>query len=227
MRASSTLRGTLPGRKPGTRTCWASVRTTSPSALSNSGSSTSTLRRTRFPSIGSAVARTTSRSLYRPSRGRAHGPPGRCRPRCRKLARNQNMKFMAPSTDPPTTASPSTVTARRLHLCRRGPAAAEAHEVDARKGEGHRRRHLVARRHGRAALDGDREGARVVSRDPPRRSGRRCRRRTPPSCRRRRAWRAGRGPRRSPRPRSRPRPGGRGRAERPARAPSCRRPAPS
>ena len=50
MRASSTLRGTLPGRNPGTRICVANVLATPPRALSNSGSSISTLRRTRFPS---------------------------------------------------------------------------------------------------------------------------------------------------------------------------------
>ncbi len=200
----------------------ARVRTTSPSARSNSGSSTSTLRRTRFPSIGSAVARITSRSLYRPSRG-----PGA--PSIESVRRGQNMKFMAPRTAWPIRASPcSTDAADCLHLRRRGPTAPEAHEVDARQRERHRRRHVVVDRSGAPTFDGDREGMRPSSPGPAM-----SKRTAVPSAQLRLlADDEGHGAldavqRDRPRPRSRSRPDGRGRGEHPARAPSCRRPAPS
>src|SRR5580693_8247329 len=130
MRASSTLRGTLPGRKPGTRTCWASVRTTSPSARSNSGSSTSTLRRTRFPSIGSAVARITSGSLYRSPRGPGTRPAEPAPGSEHEVHGRQHG---------PTSRGVALQGdgARRHQRFTRGPTAAEAYEVDAREGEDH------------------------------------------------------------------------------------------
>ena len=50
------------------------------------------------------------------------------------------MKFIAPSTLRPTAASPcSRHAAGGLHLLRRGPPTAEAHEVDARQRQRDRR----------------------------------------------------------------------------------------
>ena len=68
----------------------------------------------------------------------------------------QNMKFMAPSTDRPTAASPSHVdTAGGLHLRGRGPATAEAHEVDAREARASRSAPPRRPPGGPARLDGD------------------------------------------------------------------------
>ena len=222
MRASSTLRGTLPGRNPGTRTWCANVRTTSPMARSNSGSSTSTLRRTRFPSIGSVVARITKRQLYRCGRvpDRTAHPPG-------DPPRPQNMKFMALRTRRPMAASPSVAT----------PPAASTCSAVARPQPRRRKSRLDS-----ATVTGGATSSSVVPRPLPfhqhgedrgrrrpgrrRRSAPRWRRGSPPACRPRRAWRPAPGRARWPTPGSRCRPDGRGRAGRPARAPSSRRRAP-
>ena len=103
--------------------------------------------------MGSVVARIGSRSLYR-------SPPMPCaRP---ALGVRSEHEFMAPSTVRATAASPSTPIPRRPPPVPPGPAAAEAHEVDARDRQGDRRRHIVADGPGPAALDGEGEGARVV-----------------------------------------------------------------
>ena len=109
--------------------------------------------------------------------------------------------------------------------CRRGPAAAEAHEVDARERQRHGRGHLVAHRPGPPALD--RHVKPRASRPGPATSKRTAVPSAQPAClpttnrmapctRSREIAEAG----------SRPRRAGRGRAARPARAPSCRRRAP-
>src|SRR6185437_11569433 len=92
-------------------------------ARSNSGSSISTLRRTRFPSRGSAVARITSGPLYRAPRSQAHGgnEPSEHEIHGREDAAADG--FVARQRQ----------SVSRLEVCRSGPPAAKAHEIKARQ----------------------------------------------------------------------------------------------
>ena len=193
-----TRRGTLPGRKPGTRTSRDRRRITSSRALSISASSISTDRRTLLPSSGAAVARIRIGECtgpggpdfpHRPRPGRtgpeAGGAPGPVRSASgheRQGGQHPAAQFGIPvdrHADPPDSMSighppvRSTVARTPLGPWSGSPSAA---------GRG-RRVAATPGRPPRPPARGD-QGRRSPRRAP------RCRRAAPPSSPPRRAWSA-------------------------------------